>query len=91
MRPATMRARLSPYLRYYDTRRPLEDHGVRPALLVVFEDELAAGHFRRLAAEEMERAGVPVPLLVSDRRALEQSGALGSGWRAVESLAPPPD
>ena len=91
VRPATMRARLAPYLRYYDTGRRVEDHGVRPALLVVFEDELAAGHFRRLAAEEMEWAGVRVPLLVSDRRALEQSGALGSGWRAVEPLPPPSD
>ena len=91
VRPATMRARLAPYLRYYDTGRPVEDHGAQPALLVVFEDELAAGHFRRLAAEEIERAEVQVPLLVSDRRALEQSGALGSGWRAVEPLAPPPD
>ena len=91
VRPATMRARLAPYIRYYDTGRPIEDHGVRPALLVVFEDELAAGHFLRLAAEEMERAEVTVPLLVSDRRALEQSGALGSGWRAIEPLPPPPD
>ena len=87
VRPATMRARLAPYLRYYDTGRPLDDHGVRPALLVVFEDDLAADHFRRLAAEEMERAEVEVPLLVSDRRALEQSGALGSGWRAVRGPA----
>ena len=88
VRPATMCARLAPYLRYYDTDRPLEDHGVRPALLVVFADGLAADHFRRLAAEEMERAAVEVPLLVSDRRALEQTGALGSGWRAVRGPAP---
>lgn len=88
VRPATMRARLAPYLRYYDTDRPLEDHGVRPALLVVFEDGLAADHFRRLAAQEMERVEVEVPLLVSDRRALEQSGALGSGWRAVRGPSP---
>ena len=87
VRPATMRARLAPYLRYYDTGRPLEDHGVRPALLVVFEDGLAADHFRRLAAEEMERLEVEVPLLVSDRGALERSGALGSGWRAVRGPA----
>ncbi len=91
VRPATMRARLAPYLRYYDTERPVEDHGVRPALLVVFEDELAAGHFRRLAAEEMERAHVQVPLLVSDRGSLEQSGLLGTGWRAVDPLALPAD
>ena len=89
VRPATMRARLAPYLRYYDTGRPVEDHGVRPAVLVVFEDELAADHFLRLAAAETERAEVAVPLLVSHRRALERSGALGSGWRSVRRHAPP--
>ncbi len=84
VRPTTMRARLAPYLRYYDTGRPVEDHGVRPAVLVVFEDELAADHFLRLAEEEMGRAEVAVPLLVAHRRALEQSGALGSGWRSAQ-------
>ena len=81
VRPATMRARLAPYLRCYDTGRLLEDHGPRPAVLVVFEDELAAGHFLRLAAEEVQQAKVAAPLLVSYRRALEESGALGCGWR----------
>ena len=53
-----MAARLAPYLRYYSTRRPLDDHGALPAVLVVFDDDLAATHFLRVARQEMERAGV---------------------------------
>ena len=30
VRPVTMAARLAPYLRYYSSRRPLDDHGVDP-------------------------------------------------------------
>ena len=45
VRPVTMAARIAPYLRYYATRRPLDDHGVVPLVLVVFDDDLAAGHF----------------------------------------------
>ena len=41
MRPVTMAARLAPYLRYYASARPTDDHGARPAVLLVFEDELA--------------------------------------------------
>ena len=42
VRPVTMAARITPYLRYYATRRPLDDHGVVPLVLVVFDDDLAA-------------------------------------------------
>ena len=90
MRPATMRARLAPYLRYYATHRPADDHGAVPVVLVVFEDELAATHFLRLAAEEMQRARVELPLRVSDRNRLELSGPLGRVWSSPERLAPAP-
>ena len=80
VRPVTMAARLAPYLRYYSTRRPLDDHGAAPAVLVVFDDELAATHFLRTAGEEMKRAGVEVPLRVSHRAALERLGPLGRAW-----------
>ena len=81
VRPVTMAARIAPYLRYYAANRPLDDHGVAPAVLVVFDDEIAAGHFLRVAADDMRRAGVKVPLWVSHRVALEKFGPLGAAWQ----------
>ena len=81
MRPVTMAARIAPYLRYYAANRPLDDHGVASTVLVVFDDDLAASHFLRVAADEMRRAGVRVPLWVSHRNALEQFGPLGAAWQ----------
>ncbi len=65
-----MAARLAPYLRYYASQRPTDDHGVQPVVLVVFDDELAAQHFLRVAHGEIARACVDVLLLVSDPAAL---------------------
>ena len=81
VRPVTMAARIAPYLRYYATHRPLDDHGVLPLVLVVFDDELAAGHFLRVAGTEMRWAGVRAPLWVSHQAALERFGPLGMAWR----------
>ena len=83
VRPATMAGRLAPYLRYYSTTRPADDHGVRPDVLTVFDDELAATHFLRVARAEMERTGVEVPLWVSHGAALEEQGPLGRAWRTT--------
>ena len=82
VRPSTMQARLAPYLRYFSSHRPTDDHGVRPSVLVVFDDDIAAGHFLRVAREEMQASRVNVPLWVSHREAVEQMGPLGSAWRA---------
>ena len=82
VRPSTMAERLAPYLRYYSSHRPIDDHGSQPAVLVVFHDELAATHFLRVARERMERAGVEMPLLVSHRGLLDREGPLGRAWRA---------
>ena len=57
VRPSTMSARLAPYLRYYSSHRPTDDHGVRPDVLVVFDDDLAATHFLSVAHEEMQALG----------------------------------
>ena len=81
VRPATMSERLAPYLRYYSSHRPTDDHGVRPDVLVVFDDEVAAFHFLRIAREEMQAKGVTVPLWVSHGAAIETLGPLGRAWR----------
>jgi len=88
VRPVTMAARLAPYLRYYASRRPTDDHGAQPAVLVVFDDELAANHFLRVAREEMGRTRVEVPLWVSHRRLLEQEGLAGRAWVSPEARPP---
>ena len=82
VRPSTMAARLAPYLRYYSSRQPTDDHGAQPAVLIVFHDEMAATHFLRVAREETEHARVEVPLLVSHKKLLESEGPLGRAWRA---------
>ncbi len=88
VRPSTMTARLAPYLRYYASQRPTDDHGVRPAVLVVFEDELAAHHFLGVARAQMKRAPVEVPLGVSHRALLQRQGPLGAAWRTVATAEP---
>ena len=81
VRPATMAARLAPYLRYYSSRRPTDAHDARPVLLVVFHGELAPTHFLRVAGEEMQRTGIEVPLWVSHRSLVDDLGPLGRVWR----------
>ena len=88
VRPVTMVARLAPYLRYFSTSRPIEDHGAQPAVLVVFDDELAQGHFLRIADREMTRTGAHVPLMASHRRLLEREGPLGLAWFAPGAAEP---
>ena len=80
VRPATMAQRLAPYLRYYSSHRPADDHGARPDVLVVFDGDIAATHFLTLAAREMERSRVAVPLWVSHREAVKALGPLGRAW-----------
>ena len=88
VRPVTMAARLAPYLRYYASSRPIDDHGSPPLVLVAFDDESAQGHFLRIAREEMARAGRVVPLLASNRLLLERSGPLGRAWFAPGDFQP---
>ena len=81
VRPATMAARLAPYLCYYASPRPTDDHGVRPAVLIVARDDLAATRFLCVAREELERARLQVPLRVTHAPALATHGPLGQVWR----------
>ena len=95
MRPSTMSERLAPYLRYFSSHRPVDDHGTRPSFLVVFDDEIAHSHFLRVAREEMRAEGVPVPLWVSHKEAIDALGPLGRAWRtpgeweSPQALPPP--
>ena len=95
VRPSTMSDRLAPYLRYYSSHRPIDDHGTRPAVLVVFDDEIAQTHFLRVAREEMRAERVTVPLWVYHREAIDALGPLGSAWRtpgeweSTQPLPPP--
>ena len=88
VRPATMSQRLAPYLRYHSSHRPIDGHGTRPAVLVVFDDDIAATHFLALAAREMARTGVSVPLWVSHRKAVGALGPLGRAWLAPGDWEP---
>ena len=84
VRPVTMAARLAPYLRYYSTHKPTDQHGSPPAVLIVFEDDLAKAHFLKTAGVEMKKAGVRVPLLVSHKGLLERVGPFGLAWTNSE-------
>ena len=88
VRPVTMAHRLAPYLRYYSSHRPTDDHGALPAVLVVFDDDIAQTHFLRVARDEMTRVRVAVPLLVSHRDLLEREGPLGRAWLAPGGFEP---
>ena len=88
VRPGTMAARLAPYLRYYSTMHPVDDHGAQPVLLVVFDDPLVAARFLGVARGETARTRVKLPLWVSDGGMLEKSGPLGKAWRSPDVLKP---
>ncbi len=88
LHPSTMAARLAPYLRYYASKQPLDDHGEWPVVLIVFDDFLAEGNFLGVARSEMERARVNVPLCVSYKELLDKLGPLGRAWRSPEVLEP---
>ena len=86
VRPATMAARLAPYLRYYSSRQPIEDHGAQPVVLIAFDDELVAARFLGVARNELAHARVELPLWVSDRKTLDRLGPMGKAWRSPDTL-----
>ena len=91
VRPSTMAAKLRPYLGYYATGRPVDDHGVEPVVLMVFEDAAVEARFLVVARKELAHAGVPLPLRVSHRERLEQAGRwvpFGAAWTRWSRTAP---
>ena len=88
VRPSTMEGRLAPYLRYYSSHGPVDDHGDEPSVLIVFEDDIAATSFLRVARKEMDRTGVAVPLWVSHKGVIDALGPLGRAWRTPGDWEP---
>lgn len=88
VRPSTILERLAPYLRYFSTQRPIDDHGVRPAVLVVVEQPDVQFQFLRLAREKMQHARAHLPLWVSHRQAIDALGPLGRAWRTPSNVEP---
>ena len=88
VRPSTMATRIAPYLRYYLSHSPIDDHGARPSVLIVFDDDIAATNFLRVARDEMDRAGVSVPLWVSHSAVIDALGPLGRAWRSPGDWEP---
>ena len=88
VRPSTMATRLAPYLRYYSSHSPIDDHGARPSVLIVFDDDIAATNFLRVARGEMDRSGVSVPLWVSHSAVIDALGPLGRAWRTPGDWEP---
>lgn len=71
-------------------KRPVEDHGATPLVLVAFDDELAADHFLRVARKEREHARVDIPLFISDADTLANCGPFGPAWRSNHRRTPGP-
>ena len=90
VRPSTMSERLAPYLRYFSSHRPTDDHGARPSVLIVFDDEIVQTHFLRLARGRdagQRRGRAPVGLPQGRHRA---AGAAGTRMARPGRLSVPP-
>jgi len=83
IRPSTMATKLAPYLRYYGTHRPTDDHGAWPLALFAFDDTLAADRFLRVLRELPLSSSERLPIQVADRRSLDREGPLGPAWRTA--------
>ena len=75
--------------------RPIDDHGTRPGVLVVFEDAIAASHFLRVAREQIQAGRVTLPLWVSHKEAIDSLGPLGrarrtpaAAWELLQGVSP---
>ena len=67
---------------YYSTTKPLEDHGVIPMVLFVFETAFRAKRFADVARGEIEKTGVRLPLWVTSEEELYEEDPFSPVWRS---------
>ena len=73
--------KLTPYIRYYRTRQPLEDFGCYPTIMFVLRDELPEAHFIEVATRLEESDGLEVaPLVATHVSLVEARGPLSPIW-----------
>lgn len=85
VRPSTMAERLAPYLRYYATKQPIDDHGLQPDVLVVLRDGASKGEFLRLAHRTISQLNIVLPLMAADGVALNAGGSMVDVWQTHDS------
>ena len=78
--PRGVRAKLRPYLRYYRSGQPEQDHPPFPFTLFVVDGEDVEETYVRTSSG---MRSMTVPVLVSCRPVLERSGILGRSWRPM--------
>lgn len=74
--------KLDSYLAYYSTKKPLEEHGVVPIVLFVFETAFRAKRFTDVARGEIEKTGVRLPLWVTSEEELYEEDPFSPVWRS---------
>ena len=73
--------KLDSYLEYYSTTRPLDEHGVMPMVLFVFETAFRAKRFTDVARSEIQKVGAGLPLWVSSEDELYVEDPFSPIWR----------
>lgn len=74
--------KLDSYLAYYSTTRPLDEHGIMPITLFVFETAFRAERFTDVARGEIQKAGAQLPLWVSSEEELYAGDPFSPVWRS---------
>ena len=74
--------KLDSYLAYYSTAKPLEEYGVMPMVLFVFETAFHAKRFTDVARGEFEKTGARLPLWVTSEEELYEEGPFSPVWRS---------
>ena len=81
VRPSRVFKRIRPYHGYMVSGAPLQDYGIYPLVLVVFEDLSGETAFFLEAQKVEQESGIVVPFAVTHVGEVERLGALGPIWR----------